>query len=257
MKIKGWKPGPSLLVIKLMLAVGKGLFSAQNSTSNIAFYDIWEYNPITDSWSQKADLPDFLGRNMSVAVGINNKGYVGLGCDINQTINRQKFWEYDPALDSWTVKANFPSVYTTDAGAFALNSNLYVVGGVRLSPVGLTSQFYKYDPVADTWTQLPNFNGGSIAGEFAVSTGTTAFAGTGYNGNIVTRTDLWEFPVTTGLNENNFQTNNNVTIYPDPVKENISIGSQKEFLFLKYMILNGNRVLQDESRIKKYKRPAS
>lgn len=155
---------------KAYLGGGEGFVFGPNGTSNIAFYDIWEYNPVTDTWMQKSDIPDFIGRDMSVAGSVNNKGYVGLGCNVQQNINRQSFWEYDPSTDTWTSKSNFPSIYTTDAGSFVLNSELYVVGGVRFNPVGLSGQFYKYEPVTDTWTALSNFNGGAIAGEFCIST---------------------------------------------------------------------------------------
>src|SRR5206468_4283179 len=150
-----------------------------NSTSNIAFYDLWEYNSATDSWTQKADEPDFIGRDFSIAVSLNNKGYVGLGCNVQQNINRQSFWEYDPLTDLWTAKSDFPTLYTTDAAAFVLDSSIYVVGGVDLNPVSLSSQVYQYDPNTDSWTALSNFIDSSIAGQFAVSTGSLGFVGTG------------------------------------------------------------------------------
>src|SRR5258706_1032394 len=207
---------------KAYLGGGDGFVFGPNSTNNIAFSDLWEYDPATDSWIQKADIPDFLGRDFSIGVSINNKGYAGLGCNVQETINHPGFWEYDPISNSWTAKANFPSNYTVDAGAFVLDSALYVVGGVNLNPVGLSNQFCKYDPVTDSWTQLSAFNGAAIAGEFAVSTGIRAFAGTGYHANLTTRNDLWEFTIPSVINENNLQENIS-TIYPNPASDFITV----------------------------------
>src|SRR6185436_7972444 len=114
-----------------------------NQTWNYSFTDIWEFNPLLNTWTHVSDFPDFFGRDMSIAVAFNNKAYLGLGCNVDQTSGWQTFWEYDPAGNIWTAKSNFPSVYTTDAGAFVLDSDIYVVGGVKLTPVGLTSQVYK------------------------------------------------------------------------------------------------------------------
>jgi N-acetylneuraminic acid mutarotase len=232
---------------KAYLGGGDGFVFGPNSTSNIAFYDLWEYNPFTDSWTQKSDIPDFIGRDMSIAVALNNKGYVGLGCNVQQTINRQSFWEYSPVSDTWTAKANFPSNFTVDAGAFALDSNLYLVGGVNLNPVSLSNQFYKYNPITDSWTLLANFNGGAIAGEFSVSTGTSAFVGTGYNSGIVPRNDLWELTTITGITETIQKAENVITIYPNPSSSITSVMTSKEVSSIDLYDAKGIIVLNQES----------
>lgn len=233
---------------KAYVGGGDGFVFGPNSTGNIAFYDLWEYNPASDSWIQKADVPSFVGKDFSIAVTINNKGYVGLGCNVDQTINHQDFWEYDPVSDSWTAKASFPTVYTVDAAAFVLGSDLYVAGGVDLNPVGLSSQFYKYNPVTDSWTLLSAFNGGAIAGAFAVSTGTTAFMGTGYNANLVTRNDLWEYTVLTGIDANNLPANFSDVVFPNPANNFINVQMNSILPGTVYSIndVEGKHVLQGE-----------
>jgi N-acetylneuraminic acid mutarotase len=206
---------------KAYLGGGDGFVFGPNSTTNIAFNDLWEYDPATNSWITKANIPA-VGKDFSIGVAINNKGYAGLGCNVDQTINQHDFWEYDPILNTWTAKANFPTNFTVDAGAFVLNSTLYVTGGVNLNPVSLSNQFYKYDPVNNLWTSLPVFNGGAIAGEFAVSTGSRAFAGTGYHANITTRNDFWEFTISSAVIENNL-TENISRIYPNPASDFIVV----------------------------------
>jgi len=230
---------------KAYLGGGDGFVFGPNSTTNIAFNDLWEYDPATNSWITKANIPS-VGKDFSIGVSINNKGYAGLGCNVDQTINQKDFWEYDPISNTWAAKANFPTNFTVDAAAFVLNSTLYVAGGVNLNPVSLSNQFYKYDPVNDTWTPLPAFNGGAIAGEFAVSTGTSAFAGTGYHANITTRNDLWEFTIATGISENGFQAEIISRIYPNPASDIIAVSVNSSLPGSTYIIsdIYGRNILQ-------------
>ncbi len=52
---------------------------------------------------------------------------------------------------------------------------------------------YQYDAFSDSWTPMPNYSGNGLAGEFVVSTGARAFAGTGFDPIFNTTDDLWEF----------------------------------------------------------------
>src|SRR5262249_603688 len=40
--------------------------------------DLWEYDPITNAWTQKADIQG-VARGAAVAFAINGKGYLGTG----------------------------------------------------------------------------------------------------------------------------------------------------------------------------------
>lgn len=231
---------------KAYLGGGSGWVFGPNSTTNIAFADLWEYDPNASvSWTQKSGFPDFIGRNMAIAASINNKGYVGLGCNVGQTVNHQTFWEYEPLTDTWTSKAAFPTLFTADAGAFVLDSGIYVLGGVNLNPVSLSSQFYRYDPAANTWTSQPVFNGGAIAGQITVSTGTSAFAGTGYNSSIVCRTDFWEFALATGINEQ-VKSDPSLILYPNPADKFISVRSDEIIDQVEIRDINGRMVKSQE-----------
>ena len=56
-------------------------------------------------WTQKTNFSG-APRYHSVAFAIGNKIYVGTGW--NNTSYYNDFYEYDPASDTWTQKANFP-----------------------------------------------------------------------------------------------------------------------------------------------------
>ena len=44
--------------------------------------DFWEYDPSTNTWTQKADFGG-TARNWAVGFSIGNKGYIGTGYDLS------------------------------------------------------------------------------------------------------------------------------------------------------------------------------
>jgi N-acetylneuraminic acid mutarotase len=102
-------------------------------------------------WIQKADISNF-GRHRCAGLAIGNKAYAGLG-HMNGTglnIVYQDWWEFDPAANSWTQKANYP-VPNYGVAAFGTSTHGYIGGGTSL-----TSEFFEYSPVTNTWTAIPN-----------------------------------------------------------------------------------------------------
>src|ERR1035437_6157394 len=85
--------------------VGTG--EVDSKDGDIGKKDFWEYNPITDTWLQKADLPAD-ARFGAIGFSFGDKGYIGLGA----TTNKQKYcndlWEYNPKENKWTNKSDFP-----------------------------------------------------------------------------------------------------------------------------------------------------
>lgn len=229
---------------KAYLGGGEGFVFGPNSTTNFGFYDLWEYNSMSNTWIQKTGLPDFIGRNMSVAGVINGKAYVGLGCNADQDVNHQSFWQYDPVTDTWTPKAPFPTNFTTDATAFVYDSNFYVMGGVNLNPVSFTSQCRKYDPATDTWTAAAPFNGGAVGGGVAVSNDTVVFAGTGFNSSLVPGAGWWRFPhvPVTAVNDPGMEST--LQIYPNPATDLIQVSTAGAITGLEVYDLAGRLVLR-------------
>jgi N-acetylneuraminic acid mutarotase len=100
-------------------------------------------------WIKKASFGG-VGRHRGLGMSIGNKGYIGLG-HVNGTgidISYKDWWQYDPASDSWTQKANFP-VNNHGAVGFGTSTKGYVGGGSAL-----TNEFYAYNPVTNTWSPI-------------------------------------------------------------------------------------------------------
>ena len=80
---------------------GKGYVAIGDDGTLPMLKDLWEYEPTTDTWTQKTDFP---GGPRTTAVGFaiasTGKLYIGTGDDdVNQ---HDDFWEWDSANDTWT-----------------------------------------------------------------------------------------------------------------------------------------------------------
>ncbi len=108
--------------------------------------EVWQYDPSTDSWQQKANFGGD-ARIRAASFVLNNKAYVGFG--LKAGIGQNDFWEYDPLLNSWTQKNNFTSASSTYKG-FTVNGKGYIVGSI----LGV---LWEYDATNDSWVQKTSF----------------------------------------------------------------------------------------------------
>lgn len=157
-----------------------------NSIVDVLYDDWFEYDPGSDSWTQKANYPG--GPRMHPATFVlNNKIYVGTGRDISTTLH-QDFWCFDPITNTWASIAPFPGAARRGAVAFTLNGYGYVGTG------SYHSNFYKYDPSIDTWLPVT-----SLPGTGRISSVAFAINGKGYltTGDVGGPTnDMWEYDPT-------------------------------------------------------------
>jgi N-acetylneuraminic acid mutarotase len=118
----------------------------------------WQYNPSTDNWVRKADLPT--NRTDAVGFTIGNKGYIVNG-DFEFGFLRSLV-EFDPSANTWTFKSLFPGLGRYDTQVFMIDGIAYAGGGDRNQTL---TDFYKYDASNDTWTRIldiPLPNGASF-----------------------------------------------------------------------------------------------
>lgn len=104
-------------------------------------------------WSQMSDFGSF-GRHRGVAVGIGNKVYAGTG-HLNGTgfdTWYSDWWEYDPANNAWTQKAD----YIGNNGNGDQDLTAIEIDGVGYISEGWYggSGHYRYDPSVNSWTTL-------------------------------------------------------------------------------------------------------
>ncbi len=134
---------------------GKGyIFCGRyDSKEETALYlpDLWEYDPSTRTWTQKADFPG--GTNiMGCHFVIGSKVYVVID---------NKCWAWDQTTNAWTVKASIPSHRRLNASAFAIKKKGYVGLGDDEDAESFTlmKDWWEYNSTTDTWTKKNPFHG--------------------------------------------------------------------------------------------------
>lgn len=145
--------------------------------------DFWEYDPATNQWIQKANIPGGI-RSNAVGVSTATRGYIGNGHSYlyNITLGKIKvylndWWEYNPDFNSWTRKANYPGAGRTGTLGFTLDGKPYV--GIGLSQNnGASADFWRYNPATNQWLQRKNF--GSAITTYGNAMTSFAVNGNGY-----------------------------------------------------------------------------
>jgi N-acetylneuraminic acid mutarotase len=166
---------------------GKG-YVALGQNEGRAKNDIWELDPSSKTWTQKAPFPlaDRLG---AFGFAINNKGYAGGGSEIDED-----FYEYDPAANTWTKKASI-GFKILNAGTFVINNKGYVVtGGDKYFFTG-GKKLLEYDPATNVWSQKADFPGLARVVPIAFSINGKGYAGAGASNNFDTEplSDFYEY----------------------------------------------------------------
>jgi len=126
------------------------VIGGQDADDNkLIFSTVHEYDPVTDTWTKKADMPT---PRMMLSTCVNNgKIYAigGWGGAIPPLTNVE---EYDPIADKWTKKANM-SEFRHSLFSCAVDGKIYSIGGLGFN---VLSTLEAYDPIIDTWTKKAN-----------------------------------------------------------------------------------------------------
>lgn len=87
-----------------------------------------EYDPATNTWTDKAPLPQARW-NLGAVGALNGKVYVLGGDRSSSTV-----YEYDPAANTWVQATSMQAPHIDSAAAIAPNGNIYAVGGTLGQP---------------------------------------------------------------------------------------------------------------------------
>jgi hypothetical protein len=138
---KGYVVGGSYEPRYVNGAWGPGGFTAET----------WEYNPATNTWTQRHNLP--LKRAYSQGFTLGNKGYVVNGTYPDDLGYLRGLVEYDPATDRWTSKSLMPGEGRESPTVFVIDGVAYAGGG-RDPDLDPMTDFYRYNLSTDSWTRM-------------------------------------------------------------------------------------------------------
>lgn len=105
----------------------------------------YEYNPETNTWTKKADLPA-KGRVGAIGFAINNLGFIGGGFDeVGTGEFYRDFYVYNPVTDSWsTTVPPFPDLNGTFAAVSTVVGNIAYAGTGEDSLYNLNTNWYSF-----------------------------------------------------------------------------------------------------------------
>lgn len=144
--------------------IGTGTYYSTNtcfgSDTGCFTNSFFEYNPQTDSWSQKASLPKIF--KYGSAISINGKGYAGLGESSTATPQigwplNYEWFEYNPNSNSWISLSSFDvsGGGVSQSSLSAIGNEIYAYGGGR-APSGQPYNGYlrKYNITTNQWAYI-------------------------------------------------------------------------------------------------------
>jgi gliding motility-associated-like protein len=193
-------PGPTGRAQAVGFAVGGKGYIGTGLSVNSCFNDLLEYDPVANTWTPKANFPGGFRRDIDRAVFvIGNKAYLGTGCDSSRILvpaHHNDFWEFDPTLNTWTQKPNFPGPPRRGAVGFSLCGYGFIGLGTDGTDFSF-NDFWMYDTASNSWSAVTPFPGPARwdAASFVVNNNAYIATGTEYSPFFMMRLfyDLWEF----------------------------------------------------------------
>jgi N-acetylneuraminic acid mutarotase len=115
--------------------------------------DLWQYDPVNDAWTQKANFPG-VGRKYASAFTLADTAYVCAGA--GNSGQQNDLWAYYPSTNSWVSKANFLGTARYGTVTFAVGGYGYI--GCGYDGTTTINDFWKYDPTTDSWSQVASLS---------------------------------------------------------------------------------------------------
>lgn len=174
------------------------------------YNQLFEYDPIFDSWTGKAYCPEtaYIGQS---AFAVGNKAYLMTG-KISIGNYSSEVWEWDQTTDVWTQKNPFTHGVNRSASvAFSIGNYGFLGTGMDENN-NYHRDFWEYDPAGDMWYPIASLPGVPRYVATGFSIGNKGYIGAGFYGGDLK--DFWEYtPGTASVIETaSIQT----TLYPNP-----------------------------------------
>ncbi len=181
---------------------------------------LWEYDPSTDMWTQKANVP-FGANSGSVLFSSDSLLYITHGH--NGSSMHSGMWAYNPQTDTWSQKASFPGQARLNGNALEVDGKIIVGGGHQLGIGTVKNDYYEYTPQTDSWTLMPTFSEGrrSTGAYFVI--GKIGYIVGGFDSTRTNISSSWSFkPLITSLDEVNDKSPS-WSVFPNPANTELTV----------------------------------
>ncbi|GAB3997255.1 hypothetical protein GCM10028807_41970 [Spirosoma daeguense] len=162
--------------------LGTKIYFVGGAIDNTRTDQLWEYDVSADKWTQRKSIPGGARYNIA-AFAAGGKGYAlfgatGWGLGETDYPTKSATYEYDPATDNWTQKADFPAkprgnnITNVEFNGIAtvINGRPFVGGGSGSNTVW--SDWYEYIPNRNVWEKRAN----SFGAKYYCSIGNTFYS---------------------------------------------------------------------------------
>jgi N-acetylneuraminic acid mutarotase len=198
------RPLPEALVPHGATSINGKIYVAGGWNDSRRSRHLYVYDPTTDRWTRKADMPFTIETYAGHQGMIDGQLYVYAGVTVNAdgSPGPHRFLRYDPATDRWATLAR-PSYARLGGAAGVIDGKLYLVGGTLPTSGNGTGEAYDvhvYDP-ATGWTKRPlgHYGLNSVGLAFAPLGGKLYIVGTRSSGGCTTNVSTVYDPVANAM----------------------------------------------------------
>lgn len=214
----------------------KGYVCGGKLGSNFYISQLWEYNPSTNSWTQKPNFPGGVRYQLCSFV-VGNSGFVGFGTD--NDMYRNDLWEFKPSANEWIERSSLPSSERSGVATFSIGDRGFICMG---NNGGLLDDLWEYNPSEDEWAVRDNYSGSSRKWAVGFALNDRGYVGTGkgYSGK---KQSMYKYtPVEWVAMEELEQMK--LQVFPNPTTDFINIGNEDVFSVDIYTI-SGKMIMKD------------
>lgn len=168
---------------------GKGYVVGGATDNNLVANQLYEYNPIADSWTLLSNSLPIGQRMEGIMEVVNNEIYVGFGHDFLTTYD--DLWRFTPLGNTWTQVASLPGPPRLNPISFVVEGKLIVGGGYQLNSGNQHNDYYAYDPISNNWSRIMGYSTSRRSRVSAFVIADSAYTIGGWTGN--NSSEVWRY----------------------------------------------------------------
>jgi hypothetical protein len=177
-----------------------GIGSTVYILENIPEGKLWRFTYEINKWQEMKPFP-YKKQAKTLMRRSNGRAYCMIEPEEWQSSSPLEFYEYNPANDQWTKKANFPAENRRRGVLFNISQRIFYGTGQSVQTLVGLRDIWEYKPATDTWKKVGDYPGGGTINLLAVNYFQNAFIGCGQQvipnaamaENIKDMADVWFF----------------------------------------------------------------